>query len=260
MHKYSLIQRQTAIRELLREETALVIPELATRFGVSEMTVRRDLDRMAEGGKVRRTHGGAVVSERMAFEFDFAQRRLEHQAEKRAIARRARELVRPGHRLIIDSGTTTLELACLLADFEKLTVITPSLAVASALQFSRGIETILLGGVVRRGSPDLAGLATETVLGLFAADLAFQGADAIDAEGAMYTGDLRVAQVDRAIRSRAERTYILADSSKIGRTALCRNGFVYEAAGWITDAGISRRDCARYRKLGTPLILAKEKP
>jgi DeoR/GlpR family transcriptional regulator of sugar metabolism len=259
MEKYSLIQRQTAIRELLRKESALGIPELAARFRVSEMTVRRDLDRLAEGGKVRRTHGGAVVSERMAFEFDFAQRRREHQSEKRAIARRALELIRPGHRLIIDSGTTTLELACLLADFERLTVITPSLAVASALQYSPGIETVLLGGVLRRGSPDLAGLATETVLGLFAADLAFQGADAIDAEGAMYTGDLRVAQVDRAIRSRAGRTYVLADSSKIGRTALCRNGFVYETDGWITDAGIPRRDFTRYRKLGTPLIVAKEK-
>lgn len=260
MKKHSLIQRQTAIREFLRAGTELSIPELAARFGVSEMTVRRDLDRLAEGGEVRRLHGGAVVTERMAFEFDFAQRRLERQAQKRAIARRALELVRPGHRLIIDSGTTTLELACLLADFGKLTVITPSLAVASALQYSSGIETVLLGGVVRRGSPDLAGLATETVLGLFAADLAFQGADAIDREGAMYTSDLRVAQVDRAIRSRAERTYVLADSSKIGRTALCRNGFVFETAGWITDAGIRRPDRARYRKMGTPLILTQEKP
>jgi DeoR/GlpR family transcriptional regulator of sugar metabolism len=256
--KYTLIQRQAAIRELLRKETSLGIPGLAEQFGVSEMTVRRDLDRLEEGGKVRRTHGGAVVSERMAFEFDFAARRRAHQAQKQAIAKRAVALVRPGQRLIIDSGTTGLELACRLTAFDRLTVITPSLAVASALQFAKGVETVLLGGIVRRGSPDLTGIVTETLLDLFAVDIAFQGADAIGNDGAMYTGDLRVANVDRAIRNRADRTFILADSSKIGRTALYRHGFVYEADGWITDAGISRTNRMAFQKMGATLMVAQE--
>ncbi len=251
----SAAQRQFGIGDLLQNEKEVAIRELAERFGVSEMTIRRDLDRLARGGKVRRTHGGAVATERMVFEFDFVARRQSNRRAKQAIAAEAVRLIRPGDRLILDTGTTTLELAHLLKNIGDLTVLTPSLAVASELQFFEGIETVLLGGVVRRGRADLTGMVTEAVLDMFMVDIAFQGADGIGADGALYTADIQISKVDRKIREQAERTYVLADSSKIGKTALTRHGFVQQVDALITDDGITGKDKRRLERLGAKVIV-----
>ena len=188
--RLSVAQRQAAIGEILQSRQEVSILELAEMFGVSQMTVRRDLDKLEQAGRVRRTHGGAMPAERMVFEFDFVNRRQANRRAKRAIAREALNRVQPGHRIILDTGTTTLELAHLLREHDDLTVITPSLAVASQLQFSEGIQLVLLGGIVRKGSPDLTGPVAEAVLDMFAVDVAFQGADGIDLDGAVYTNDM----------------------------------------------------------------------
>ena len=249
-------QRRQGIRDLFQQSDALSIAELAERLGVSEMTIRRDLNWLESRGQVRRTHGGAVATGRMVFEFDFSARRQAHHSAKQAIAAEAAKRVSPGDRLILDAGTTTLELAHCLKDFEDLTVITPSLAVASELQYSPGVQTVLLGGVIRRESPDLTGMVTEAVLEMFMADIAFQGADGIGPDGAMYTSDMRVATVDRKIRTRAQQTYVLADSSKIGRTALTRHGLVQEVDALITDGGVTDEQLESLWQLGADVIVA----
>lgn len=250
-----MVQRDVKLREVLRERGEASIAEMATALGVSEMTLRRDLDRLERAGRVRRTHGGAVPAERLGFEFDFVARRQSNQRAKQAIAAEALKLVKPGDRLLLDAGTTALELACLLREMPSLTVVTPSLAVASELQFADGVQTILLGGVLRRGSPDLTGEITEAVLDMLAVDTAFQGADGIGLDGTLYTADLSVARVDQKIRSRAARTYVLADSSKVGRTALACHGRLQEMAGWITDAGIASEHLAALRALGVAITV-----
>ncbi len=248
-----MAQRDARLREVLRQRGEAGIAEMATLLGVSEMTLRRDLNRLEHAGHVRRTHGGAVPAERLGFEFDFVTRRQSNQRAKRAIAAEAFKLVKPGDRLLLDAGTTTLELACLLRSIPNLTVVTPSLAVASELQFSDSVQTILLGGVLRRGSPDLTGEVTEAVLDMLAVDTAFQGADGIALDGTLYTADLGVARVDQKIRMRAARTYVLADSSKVGRTALACHGKLQEMAGWITDDGIAPEHLAALRALGVAI-------
>ena len=254
--RLSADQRQSAIREVLQERGELSILHVAEEFGVSEMTVRRDLDKLEESGRIRRTHGGAILADRMAFEFDFASRRQANRHAKQAIASEAAKLIKPGHRVILDSGTTTLELARLLKDQQELTVITPSLAVALELQFCEGIQLVLLGGIVRKGSPDLTGPVTEAVLDMFAADIAFQGADGIGEDGVVYTNDMRMAQVDQKIRQRAQRCYVLADSSKIGKTALARHGVLQQVDALITDDGIGRSQCKKFKKLGCQVIVS----
>ena len=127
----------------------------------------------------------------------------------------------------------------------------------SQLQFSDDIQTILLGGVLRRGSPDLTGGVTEHCLDLFAADIVFQGADGIGTDGALYTSDLRLARVDAKMRSRASRTYILADSSKIGRTALARNGSLHMVEALVTDDQIDKRVLREFRSQGINVIIAR---
>ena len=220
------------------------------------MTIRRDLAALEKNSDVRRTHGGAVVAERMAFEFSYLTRQRAHIQEKRAIAAAARKLVEPGQRLILDTGTTTLELAELLKDCPDLTVITPSLAVASALQFSENIQVVLLGGILHRGSPDLTGPVTERCLELFSADWVFQGAEALGSDGSTYNVDLQLAQVDRIMRQKAARCCLLADSSKIGQTALVKNGTLADFEYFITDSAAPRDYLRLARKMSKNLILA----
>lgn len=249
--------RQNKIREHFATQPGATIPDLARKFGVSEMTIRRDLDELERQSHVQRTHGGAVLTERMILEFDYRNRRETNRAAKRAIAAEARKFVRPGQRIILDNGTTTLELASLLQDVENLTVITTSLAVASELQDAAGVEVILLGGTLRRGSPDLTGPVTEHCLELFAADAVFQGADGIGPDGKIYNSDMRLARVDKMMRRVARRSYVLADHSKIGITALACSGKLADITAFITSKGAPAPVMARLAKTGAKIITVK---
>lgn len=252
------IARQTHIRERLSQQPGVSITALAEEFDVSEMTIRRDLAALEEKSHIQRTHGGAVLTERMILEFDYRERRERNRAAKRAIAAEGRKLVQPGQRLILDTGTTSLELAALLKDGERLTVITPSLAVASELQHAAGVEVILLGGVIRRGSPDLTGPVTEHCLELFAADLAFQGADAIGLDGAIFNSDLRLARVDQLMRKIARQCCILCDASKIGHTTLARSGTLADVDYFITDKAAPRAALKRFAQLGPKITTVSQ--
>lgn len=232
----------------------MTVTALAAEFGVSAMTIRRDLAALEHNAEIQRTHGGAMLTERMILEFDYRDRQAQNRAAKRAIAAAARKLVQPGDRVILDTGTTTLELASLLRDGERLTVITPSLAVASELQHAAGVEVILLGGVIRRGSPDLTGPVTEHCLKLFAADIVIQGADAIGLDGSIYNSDVRLARVDEMMRRVAGRCCVLADHTKIGRTALARSGTMAEVDVFITDTAAPRPVLQRFAKMGAKVI------
>ena len=255
--KYTAEQRFEAVRELLKSNRRVSIPQLASRFEVTEMTIHRDLKKLESRGYVKKTRGGAQPTQKMEFEFDFANRRATNQKLKLSIARKALEFVRPGDRLLLDTGTTTLELACLLKDYDDLTIITPSIAVASVLYLSRNITTTLLGGTIRHGSPDLTGAVAEAALELFAVDIAFQGADAIDGSGTIYNDDIRMARVDQKMRTRARKTYILCDSTKIGQTALAVNGKLSEVQALITDCGIGRTHAQNFKKMGIKIITVK---
>ena len=254
MKKLPSAARQDKIRGFFAERPGVAVSELAREFGVSGMTIRRDLANLEKNAHIRRTHGGAVAGERMILEFDYRNQRERNRGDKRAIVAEARRLVQPGARLILDTGTTTLELATVLRDGERLTVITPSLAVASELQHSPGVEVILLGGVIRRGSPDLTGPLTEHGLELFSADITFQGADGIGLDGSIYNTDLRLARVDRLMRRVARRTCVLADHTKIGRTALACSGSLTDVDIFITDSAAPRDALRRFARLGVKVI------
>jgi DeoR/GlpR family transcriptional regulator of sugar metabolism len=252
--------RQASIRDRFAKQPGVTISELAAEFAVSEMTIRRDLTALEANSQVRRTHGGAVLTERMMIEFSYRDKRQMNRAEKCAIAAEARKLVQPGHRIVLDNGTTTLELAVLLKDGRDLTVITPSLAVASELQHANGVEVILLGGILRHGSPDLTGPVTEHCLELFSADITFQGADAIGTDGSIYNRDLRQVRVDKAMRRIANRCCILADHTKIGKSELARTGSLADVDIFITDKAVPAATLKRFSRTGAEVIAVPVPP
>jgi DeoR/GlpR family transcriptional regulator of sugar metabolism len=248
--------RQDRICEWIARQGECSIEELAGRLGVSGMTIRRDLLALAEKGKVIRTHGGAIIAERVSFEFDFLHRLREHQAAKQAIAVAAAAQVQDGESVLLDSGTTTLELAKRLREKQRLTVVTTSLPIAAQLQYDRHIEVLLLGGYVRPSSPDLVGAMTEANLDGLRADVAFLGAAGVDRRGVVYQSSPEVARLVAKMAASAGRVFVVADSSKLGKTALCRFGRLQGWSALVTDAAAQRSFLRALGKAGARVIKA----
>ena len=228
--------RHREIIDLLQANGECSVEDLAQNFGVSTMTIRRDLTALAESGRVIRTHGGAAPAEAVMFEFQFLRRAKQNAAAKDRIGAAAAQLVRDGQSVLLDSGTTTLCIARHLRERHNLTVITTSLPIASVLQHAAGVQTLLLGGYVRREAPDLQGSLTESNIESLRADVAFIGADGIDENGTCYNTSLNVARLlVRMIRA-ARQVYVVADANKLGRIALASFGQLADFAGLITDA------------------------
>ncbi|MBN2309862.1 MAG: DeoR/GlpR transcriptional regulator [Candidatus Hydrogenedentes bacterium] len=232
--------RHAQIVEALAERGEASVRDLAARFGVAEMTIRRDLAELQREGRLQRTHGGAVLSRAGVVEFAFKEKGRERAAEKRAIAACVAGLIRPGMAISLDTGTTTLEVARAVAGMRELTVLTSSLVIASALYAQDGIELVLLGGTVRSGNPDLSGWLTEENLRRFRVDLAILGADGINLDGA-FTTDVAVARVSQAMIAGAGAVVLAADSTKFERTAFVQFASWADIDHVATDAGVPAR-------------------
>lgn len=250
--------RHERIADLLQNRGECSVDYLSRQLGVSGMTVRRDLQVMANDGRVIRTHGGATRAERVSFEFQFLARSQENHAAKEAIAATAAAWVRPGQSVMLDSGTTTLALARRLKEYKDLTIITTSLPIASELQFCEHMQVLLLGGALRRGAPDLEGPLTEANLETLHADVAFIGADGIDARGNIYNDSPAVGRMLGKMAAAADRVFVAADSSKIGRAALMRFGNIAQWDGLITDSRLDKKLSGSLKRAGVRIVIAKK--
>ena len=239
-NKLTQTQRMQAIREALLQGKEVTIDVLAKQLKVSGMTIRRDMEQLENQGDIIRTYGGAVLAQRLTFEFSFRDQEHSHNAQKRAIAQQAAALIQNGQVVILDTGTTTLHIAQALVGKQDVTLITTSLAIVSKVQISPGIKIVLLGGFLRRGSPDMHGPLTEQNIEQFKADIAFMGADAIDDQGTTYTSDLQVLNLDRKMAANAARVVVVADSSKFGKNEMCKVLGPEEYDLILTDARINK--------------------
>ncbi|MEZ0322038.1 Glycerol-3-phosphate regulon repressor (plasmid) [Thermus thermophilus] len=205
--------RRQNLLELLRQHGGLSTKDLARHLGVSEATVRRDLAALARQGLLQRDHGGAFLPEA---EPPYAVKLTQNPSQKEAIARRASAMVPDGATVILDSGTTTLALARLLAG-RPLRVVVLDVALAQALAQGE-TEVLLPGGRVRNGFYSLVGSWTEELLSQVRADLFFLGADAFNPEG-ITNHTFEEAAVKRKAMAVSQRTVLLADRSKWGKRA-----------------------------------------
>jgi DeoR/GlpR family transcriptional regulator of sugar metabolism len=230
-------RRHERILALLEAHGECGVEMLAEDFGVSTMTVRRDLAELVASGRVQRTHGGAALSSAGIAQFRFTHRNEDCAAEKRAIAQAVAEHVTPGMSVVLDTGTTALEVARELRPIGELRVLTTSLPIAAELHDTPGLELILLGGVFRRGLPDLTGPLTERNLAEFRVDLAVLGADAVEPDG-VFTNDLSVARVTQAMVATAETAVLVVDHSKFARRSFVKYADWEQFATVFTDSGL----------------------
>lgn len=246
--KFTQLERVKQIRKQLLEQKEVTIESLALQYKVSQMTIRRDLEQLEVSGEVIRTHGGAAMAQKLTFEFAFQDKQHLMADAKQKIACCAAEIVKSCNVVFLDTGTTSLEIARKLIAKENITIITTSLAIISELQFAENLEIILLGGYMRKGSPDLHGPLTEQNIDFFRADIAFMGADAIDIKGDTYTNDLRVVNLDKKMAKNAKSVIITADNSKFNKTSTCK---VFSPKNYdliITDSKIDKKILSSLKK------------
>lgn len=212
-------QRRTGILSALRAEGQVSVDGLAAALGASRETIRRDLAELDGRGLLRKVHGGAVAAElTLGIEGPLHERMGVNVAAKRAVARAAAQLLRPGDRLFVDTGSTTLIFGEELAAVSGLTVITNSSAIAALAAKGEGATVFLLGGAFRRGGGECVGEMVLGQIALFRATHAFLTVAAVDARGCS-DHDLAEAQIARAMAAQADAVTVLADASKLGRSA-----------------------------------------
>ena len=227
--------RHQEILSAARNTGRVVVDDLASRFGVTPQTIRRDLTELCDAGHLQRVHGGAVPMTRQA-NIGYQTRRELAEAEKGAIGALCATAIPNDCSLFMNIGTTTEAVARDLMDHRDLMVITNNLNVANILAENQNCEVIVAGGVLRRSDGGLVGEATGDFIRQFKVDYAIIGASALDADGTLMDYDYREVRVAQAIIANARRTYLVADQSKFTRTAPVRIAGIAEIHGFFTDA------------------------
>jgi DeoR family transcriptional regulator, glycerol-3-phosphate regulon repressor len=238
--RHVLTPRQHEIFDFAKAHGRVSVEDLASRFDVTPQTIRKDLNDLCDKRLMSRVHGGAIVAsgvENVAYEG----RRLIAQAEKRLIGAAAARMLPNSASLFINIGTTTEEVARSLADHEGLLVITNNLNVAMMLYPHPSVDVIMTGGPVRRGDGGVIGSAAVDFVRQFKVDYAVIGTSAIDEDGSLLDFDYREVQVARAIIENARQVILVADQTKIGRSAPVRIGHLSEIDIFVTDELASPR-------------------
>ncbi|HEY3417088.1 MAG TPA: DeoR/GlpR family DNA-binding transcription regulator [Armatimonadota bacterium] len=247
--------RQQQILGQIQQVQRASVRALATQFGVSEMTIRRDLDTLEGAGRLMRTHGGCTVVGKIelpAQGFPV----YPTSAEKSAIGQLAAGLVEPGQTIMVDSGFTALEVARHLPRDAGISVVTTSLLVAQEL-FSTPINVILLGGILSKDIPRLYGPLTESLLRGFHVDTLFIGCDGASSMEGFSSTDLHLSSLEQALIRIADRVVVVTESAKFGRRAFARFATPEEVHTIVTDSGLSAEDRRNLEERGVTLLLAE---
>jgi len=233
-------QRQTLILERVREEGAVRVADLVRALGVSDMTIRRDLEILHDRGLLEKVHGGAAaIEDSSLFEPGFTAKSTQMQAEKLAIAAVAATLVVPGTAIALSAGTTTFALARRLTEVPGLTVLTNSVPVADVLyKDGRPDQTVILSGGVRTPSDALVGPFAVDVIRSLHVDLVFMGTHGMDSRSGFTTPNILEADTNRALIASGRRLIVLADHTKWGIVGISSVARLDGADTIITDTGL----------------------
>ncbi|UGS37707.1 DeoR/GlpR family DNA-binding transcription regulator [Capillimicrobium parvum] len=247
-------ERRTLILDRLRSQGRVLAADLSAELDVSQDTIRRDLRDLDEAGLLRRVHGGALP--RDAGAQPFAERTRRAPAVKASIARRAAACARDGQVIVIDGGTTTLEVARALGDDLRATVVTTSPPVAIALADHPGLEVTVVGGTLRREPLVTVGADAVESLRAVRADLVYLGVCGLHPEIGVTTDDIEERHVKAAMIAGAAEVLALADGDKLGTAMPFVVAPLREVTHLITDHGVTESDLAPYRALGLEVLQA----
>ncbi len=251
-------QRRRKILDLLEQEGQITVRELVERFSISAVTARSDLDALGATGAIVRSHGGAVRQLEPTRDYPLRLKGSLHRAEKAQIGRAAANLIQPGEVIILDSGTTTAQVARQLKAraIHGITVITDAMNVVAELVDAPGVTVIGIGGLLRPVSLSFVGPQAEAMLKDLHADRLFLAVDGFDLETGPTTPDVLEAQLNGLMIKAAKETTVVADSSKLGRRSVSRISSIEQIHRLITDAKAPEEFVRALRARGVEVILA----
>jgi len=234
-------ERRQAIVEHLRSTETAAVDAFAAMFGVSRMTVHRDLDALVEQRLVRKVRGGATLLPSIVFEGDYDYRAKQQPGEKGALGRAAAQLVEPGMAVALDDSSTVAAMLPFLMDKRPLTIITNAAPVIRAMERAEGITLLALGGVYDRTVAAYTGLATERTMRSLRVDRAFMSTACVRASTAYMRDTEEVVRVKLVMMEMADESVLLADHTKFAKTALIRFADLCAFDRVLVTDGIDRR-------------------
>ena len=239
----ALNQRRVKILDLIREDGHAKVQELSRIFNVTDVTIRQDLEALEKLGYIQREHGGAFLKDVGSFAKTGKVFNQNHIEEKREIARKAVSFIREGECIILDSGSTTTEIAKLLTQYKELTVITNALNIALILGENPGITLIVTGGEFKAPTLSLTG------------KMAFLATAGISPDMSLTYPSLSDLMVKSAMIKAAEEVILVADSSKIGISAFASLGSITMVNSFITDNHISKENIEKMKGKNINLLI-----
>jgi len=252
--------RRTSIARSLADGRHVRVAELVEEFGVTDTSIRRDLAILEAEGLLRRVHGGAVGLQDDARGRRYGEKLQHHLAEKGRIGAAAAEQVRPGEIVILNSGTTTLQVAASapthLRKASAITLVTNSLPIAEQVRSWAAPNLIMLGGLYLADEQATVGPQALEQLRNISADWVFLGADGITLEDGLTSGHVLMADVDRLMAERARRVVVTVDSSKVGHSGLVHVLDLGRIHMLITDAAADAELLESIRHKGVEVVLA----
>ena len=254
----SISERHQKIYELLRKHKNLSIDKLSSILEISKMTVRRDLDGLIKKGIVQRVHGRAIISRTNEYEPPHMIRSLEMMQEKQMIGRLAASLIKDNAVIIVDVGSTLLELVRNIPENNNITVITNWIPVAVELSKKRGLfNLVLVGGKVFTDELSIVGGYPEEMLKDFNADIAFLGVGGISDKFGITDFNMDEVQVKKQMIKSSREVIVLADHSKFGRVTPIKIADIKIIDKIITDDGLKEEDKINIERFDTEVIIAK---
>jgi DeoR family transcriptional regulator, aga operon transcriptional repressor len=254
--KKSTVERRALILEKLGADGQVDVNALSSELKVSEVTIRNDLSRLEEKNMLIRARGGAIKLERVGLDSNLSDKSKLHYEEKKQIGRAAAQLVEEGDTIILDSGTTTLEIARNLHKLSDLTVITNALNVASQLAEHPATNVIIPGGFLRKNALSLVGTTAEESFRNFFCDKLFLAVDGFSTTHGLSTPNVEEAHLNRIMMAVSRQVIVVADSSKFLRRSFAFIAPVAEVDVVVTDAGIPAEDQKKLEDMGIQVIIA----
>ncbi|WP_213949894.1 DeoR/GlpR family DNA-binding transcription regulator [Luteibacter sp. dw_328] len=246
--------RKQAILAALKRDGQVVAKTLSESFGVSEDTLRRDLRELAAEGRLQRVHGGALPAS--AAVGDMVQRQDIGTDAKRAIAMRAAAMILPGQVVILDGGTTCVQLARCLPPTLAITVVTHSPSVAVELAAHPLVDVLLIGGRLFKHSMVAVGASAVEAMAHIRADVYFMGVTGVHPTAGLSTGDLEEAYVKRALAARAAEVVVLASTEKLGAASPYVIADVDTVSSIVVDSGAPEAIRRQLRARGVDIVVA----